>query len=76
MRFGDWNVCNKQRPDPIKSAARIVYHLLTTREPYDESKSLATTESYRLRQEASLRKRAGALGYKIIPIQSSMNVVP
>jgi hypothetical protein len=48
--------------------ARIVYHLLTTREPYDQSKVLAATDSYRVRQEASLRKRARSLGYQIIPI--------
>ena len=56
--------------------ARIVYHLLTTREPYDDAKVLATTEHYRVRQEASLRKRARSLGYQIIPIQTSIEVVP
>ena len=56
--------------------ARIVYHLLTTRESYDESKVLAASESYRIRQEASLRKRARSLGYQIVPIQSSINAVP
>jgi len=56
--------------------ARIVYHLLTTREPYDEAKVLATTEHYRVRQEASLRKRARSLGYQIIPLQPTIEVVP
>jgi transposase len=56
--------------------ARIVYHLLTTREPYDAAKVVATTENYRVRQEASLRKRARSLGYQIIPLQPSIDVVP
>jgi transposase len=56
--------------------ARIVYHMLTTREPYDESKVLAATDNYRVRQEASLRKRARSLGYQIVPIQMTINVVP
>ena len=56
--------------------ARIVYHLLTTREPYDEAMVVATTENYRIRQEASLRKRARSLGYQIIPLQPTMDVVP
>jgi transposase len=56
--------------------ARIVYHLLTTRQPYDEAKLVVTTENYRLRQEASLRKRARALGFQITPIQSTITAVP
>ncbi len=56
--------------------ARIVYHLLTTREPYDESKVVATTQNFRRRQEASLRKRARSLGYQIVPLQPSIEVVP
>ena len=56
--------------------ARIVYHLLTTRQPYDESKVLAVTENYRLRQEASLRTRARSLGYQIIPLQPTIEAVP
>jgi len=56
--------------------ARIVYHMLTTREAYDEAKVVATTENYRVRQEASLRKRARSLGYQIIPLQPPINAVP
>jgi transposase len=56
--------------------ARIVYHLLTTRQAYEESKVLAATENYRVRQEASLRKRAHSLGYQIIPLQPTIEVVP
>lgn len=48
--------------------ARIVYHMLTTREPYDEAKVLATTENLRLRQEPALRKRVRSLGDQIIAI--------
>lgn len=56
--------------------ARIVYHMLTTRDPYDEAKVAATTEHYLVRVEASLRKRARSLGYQIIPIQTPINAVP
>jgi transposase len=56
--------------------ARIVYHLLTTRTPYDESKVVAASAHYHLRQAASLRKRARALGYQIIPLQPTIEVVP
>lgn len=56
--------------------ARIVYHMLTTREPYNEAKVLAATDNYRLRQEASLRKRARSMGFQIIPIQTTTEAVP
>jgi transposase len=56
--------------------ARIVYHMLTTRQPYDETKVATATENYRLRQEASLRKRARTLGFQVIPIEPSINAVP
>jgi hypothetical protein len=50
--------------------------MLTTREPYDEAKAVAITENYRIRQEASLRKRARSPGYQIIPLQPTIEVVP
>jgi transposase len=48
--------------------ARILYHLLTTGEPYAESQ-LATTEAvYRKRMESRLYAQARALGFQLVPV--------
>ncbi len=47
--------------------ARIVYHLLTTREPYEESRLAAAEAQHRQRTETRLRAQARALGFKLVP---------
>jgi transposase len=51
--------------------ARIVYHLLTTREPYDESIYAKYQEQSRGRAAAKLKAQATSLGFQLVPIQSS-----
>jgi transposase len=46
--------------------ARIVFHMLTTREAYDESSLTKNERRFRARAEARLRAQAKALGYSIV----------
>jgi len=48
--------------------ARIVYHLLTTREPYEESRLAAAEADHRRRTESRLRAQARALGFQLVPV--------
>ena len=48
--------------------ARIVYHLLTTGQPYDESMFLQEAKKQAQRHEKRLRKQAQALGFQLVPI--------
>jgi hypothetical protein len=43
--------------------ARIVYHLLTTKETYDDSVFAKAEERYRKRSENRLKAQAQALGF-------------
>jgi transposase len=58
-------------PEAITAAAhklaRIVYHMLSTRQPYDESILRKHEQQFRGRAEARLRAQAKALGYSIVP---------
>ncbi len=47
--------------------ARIIYHLLTTHEPYDESRLAAAESDHRRRTESRLRAQARALGFQLVP---------
>jgi transposase len=47
--------------------ARIVYHLLTTRQEYDESIFAQDEERYCQRRARRLEKEAAALGYSLVP---------
>jgi hypothetical protein len=51
--------------------ARIVYHMLKTREPYDESVFAGAEIKYRQRAENRLRAMAQTLGYAIAPAQAT-----
>lgn len=46
--------------------ARIVFHMLTTREAYDQSSLTKNEKRFRARAEARLRAQAKALGYSIV----------
>jgi transposase len=49
--------------------ARIVYHLLTNQQPYDESIFIEQERQFRRRKEARLRARARELGFQLVPVQ-------
>jgi len=48
--------------------ARVLYHLLTTREPYAESQLAKAEDVYRKRIESRLHAQARALGYQLVPV--------
>jgi transposase len=48
--------------------ARIVYHLLTTRQAYDESIFAQHEHTFRTRTEARLRAQAKELGLQLLPV--------
>ncbi len=48
--------------------ARIIYHLLTTHEPYDETRLAKAEQDHRQRSEARLRAHARALGFQLVPV--------
>jgi hypothetical protein len=50
--------------------ARIIYHMLKTREPYDESVFAEAEIKHRQRRENRLRATAQALGYTLAPVQA------
>jgi hypothetical protein len=50
--------------------ARIIFHMLTTREAYDESVFAKAEQKNLRRMENRLKAQAQALGYKLLPAQS------
>ena len=50
--------------------ARIVYHLLTTRQPYEESIFIEQEIRFRKRKEARLRAQARELGFHLVPAEA------
>jgi transposase len=48
--------------------ARIIYHLITTRQPYDESRLAAAEADHRRHSESRLRAQARVLGFQLVPI--------
>ena len=50
--------------------ARIIYHLLTTKEPYDESAFAAISERLQQKRLKNLRKQATALGFVLAPVNA------
>jgi transposase len=51
--------------------ARIIYHLLTTRQPYDESIFIVQEVRFRKRKEARLRVQARELGFQLIAVEAA-----
>lgn len=47
--------------------ARIISHLLTTREPYTERQVAQAEDVYRKRMESRLYAQARALGFQLVP---------
>ena len=50
--------------------ARIIYHLITTGQAYDETVFLMEDQKQALRYEKRLRKQANALGLQLVPIEA------
>jgi transposase len=50
--------------------ARIIYHLLTTKEAYDDSVFVKAEQKYRQRTEHRLKAQARALGFTLTPAKS------
>lgn len=48
--------------------ARVVYHLLATGQPYDESVFLKHEVSHRDRVQKRLHAQAAALGLRLVPL--------
>lgn len=49
--------------------ARIIFHLITTGQEFDDSRFAADQLRYQKRQEARLRARAKAMGFELIPLE-------
>ncbi len=57
--------------------ARIMFHMVTTGDAYDESVFAKAQEKFRIRQECGLRAGAKRLGFKLVPInQVAWSQVP
>src|SRR5207244_12793698 len=50
--------------------ARIIYHLLTSRQPYDESIFIVQEIRFRKRKEARLPAQAHELGFQMLHVQA------
>ena len=48
--------------------ARIIFHLISTRQEFDDSKFAADQLRYQKRQEAKLHAKAKSMGYALIPL--------
>jgi transposase len=51
--------------------ARIIFHLISTRQEFDNSKFAADQLRYQKRQEIKLRAKAKSMGFELIPIQQA-----
>ena len=55
--------------------ARIIYHLLTTHEPYDDMRLAQVDQQYQRRAESRLRSQARALGFQLVPVAPTASTV-
>ena len=51
--------------------ARIIFHLVTTGQEFDDSHFAADQLRYQKRQEGKLRAKAQALGFQLVPLQQA-----
>jgi transposase len=51
--------------------ARIIFHLVTTRQEFDDTRFAADQLRYMKRQENKLRAKAHALGFQLIPLENA-----
>jgi len=50
--------------------ARIIYHLLTTRQAYDESIFIHQETRFQARKAARVRAQARELGFLLVPVET------
>jgi transposase len=55
--------------------ARIIYHLVTTHEPYDETRLARAEQQYQRRAESRLRSQARVLGFHLVPVAPTVSTV-
>ena len=53
--------------------ARVVFHVLTAKEEYDESVFVKYEKESADRAETRLRKQAARLGFQIVPVRLATN---
>jgi transposase len=51
--------------------ARIIFHLVTTRQEFDDTRFAADQLRYTKRQESKLRAKALALGFQLMPLENA-----
>jgi hypothetical protein len=51
--------------------ARIIFHLVTTRQEFDDARFATDQFRYAKRQEGKLRSKAHALGFQLIPLETA-----
>ncbi len=56
--------------------ARIIFHLVTTHQEFDDSHFVADQLRFRKHQEAKFRAKARALGFQLIPLEQTVSTVP
>lgn len=76
--LGDFYRRMRYRQGPAKAItttahklARILYHLITTRQPYDESILAEHEHQTRIRKTRRLKTQAAALGYTLVPADAA-----
>jgi transposase len=52
--------------------ARIIFHLISTRQQFDDSKFAADQLRHQKRQEIKLRAKAKSMGFELIPLQPAV----
>ena len=50
--------------------ARIIFHLVTTQQEFDDTRFTADQLQYAKRQENKLRAKARALGFQLMPLEN------
>ena len=53
--------------------ARIIYHMVTTGQAYDETILAKQDQKQREKKEAKIRRQALDLGYRLVPLQASLS---
>jgi transposase len=56
--------------------ARIIFHLVTTHQEFDDSHFAADQLRFHKHQEAKFRAKARALGFQLIPLEPAASMVP
>jgi hypothetical protein len=51
--------------------ARIIFHLISAHQEFDDSKLAADQQRYQKRQEAKLHAKAKSMGYALIPLAAA-----